>query len=58
MFFGHSKEINAAISDFIVLNLRYITVVDGSGFNRLLNCAEPRYVVPSRTNIINFDTPL
>ena len=50
---ARTKEINAALSDFIVLDLRPIAVVDGTGFNRLLNCAEPGYVVPSRTFVMN-----
>ena len=50
---ARTKEINAAVSEFIVLDLRPIAVVDGRGFNRLLNCAEPGYVVPSRTFIMN-----
>ena len=50
---ARTKEINAAVSDFIVLDLHPIAVVDCRGFNRLLNCAEPGYVVPSRTFIMN-----
>ena len=41
---ARTKEINAAVS---------IAVVDGRGFNQLLNCAKPGYVVPSRTFIMN-----
>ena len=31
-----NKEINTAIADFVVLNLRPIAVVNGCGFNKLL----------------------
>jgi len=41
---ARSKQIHAAISDFIVLDLRPIAVVDGNGFKRLLKCIEPGYV--------------
>ena len=44
-----SKEINTAIAAFVVFDLRPVAVVDGHGFNRLLNCLEPGYTVPSRT---------
>jgi len=50
---ARTREINSALSDFIVLDLRPIAVVDGTGFNRLLNCVEPGYVVPSRTFVMN-----
>jgi len=30
-----------------------VVVVDGTGFNRLLNCVEPGYVFPSRTFVID-----
>ena len=35
---ARSKEINMVIADFVVLNLHPVAVVDGHGFNRLLNC--------------------
>ena len=41
-----------AIADFVVLDLRPVAVVDGHGFNRLLNCLEPGYRVPSRTFVM------
>ena len=50
---ARTKEINAALLNFIVLDLRPIAVVDGTGFNQLLNCIEPGYVVPSRTFVMN-----
>ena len=50
---ARTKEINSALSDFIALDLRPIAVVDGTGFNRFLNCVEPGYVVPSRTFVMN-----
>ena len=50
---ARTKEINAALLNFIVLDLRPIAVVDGTGFNQLLNCVEPGYVVPSRTFVMN-----
>ena len=50
---ARSKEINMAIADFVVLDLRPVAVVDGHGFNRLLNCLEPGYTVPSRTFVMN-----
>ena len=50
---ARTKEINSALSDFIALDLRPIEVVDGTGFNRFLNCVEPGYVVPSRTFVMN-----
>ena len=39
-----TKEINAALLDFIVLDLHPIAVVDGTGFNQLLNCVKPHYI--------------
>ena len=50
---AHSKEINTAIADFVVLDLRPIAVVDGCGFNKLLTCLEPGYIVPSRKFVMN-----
>jgi len=50
---ARSKEIHAAISGFIVLDLRPIAVVDGNGFKRVLKCIEPAYVVPSRIFVMN-----
>ena len=50
---ARSKEINMAIADFVVLDLHPVAVVDGHGFNRLLNCLEPGYTVPSRTFVVN-----
>ena len=49
-----TKEINTALLNFIVLDLRPIVVVNGTGFNQLLNCVEPGYVVPSRTFVMNY----
>ena len=51
---ARTKEINTALLNFIVLDLRLIAVVDGTGFNQLLNCVEPGYVVPSRTFVMNY----
>ena len=48
-----NKEINTAIADFVVLDLRPIAVVDGCGFNKLLTCLEPGYTVPSRMFVMN-----
>ena len=50
---ARSKEINTAIADFVVLDLRPIAVVKGCGFNKLLTCLEPGYTVPSRMFVIN-----
>ena len=50
---ARTKEINIALLNFIVLDLRPIAVVDGTGLNQLLKCVEPGYVVPSRTFVMN-----
>ena len=50
---ARTKEINSALSDFIVLDLHPMAVVDGTGFNRLMNCVEPGYVVPSRIFVMD-----
>ena len=44
-----NKEINTAIADFVVLDLRPIAVVD----DKLLTCLEPGYTVPLRTFVMN-----
>ena len=50
---AHIKEINTAIAGFVVLDLRYIAVIDGCGFNKLLTCLEPGYTFPPRTFVRN-----
>ena len=52
-YLARTKEINTALLNFIVLDLRPIAVVDGTGFNQLLKCVEPGYVVPLRTFVMN-----
>ena len=51
---ARNKEINTAIVDFVVLDLRPIAVVDGCGFNKLLTCLEPGYTVPSKNICYEF----
>ena len=50
---ARNKEIHTAISDFVVLDLCPIAVIDGCGFNKLFACLEPGYTVPSRTFVMN-----
>jgi len=50
---ARTKEINSALSDFITLDLHPVAIVDGRGYNVWLNCVESRYVVPSRTFVMN-----
>ena len=50
-----SEEITSSIVDFIALDLRPISIVDGVGFRRLLYHLEPGYRVPSHTT--NCDSP-
>ena len=41
--------ITKAVADFILLDGHHASIVEGEGFQQLLNLAEPRYVCPSRT---------
>ena len=50
---ARTKENNAVVSDFIMLDLRPIAVVNSRGFNLLLNCAKPGYVLSSLEDIYN-----
>ena len=47
---AHTKEINTALLYFTVLDLCPVMV---AGFNQLLNCVKPGYVVPSKTFVMN-----
>ena len=48
-----TKENNAVVSDFTMLDLRPIAVVNSRGFNLLLNCAKTGYVRSSLKDIYN-----
>ena len=41
-----------AIASFITRDMRPVNVVDGTGFLKLMQVAEPRYVVPCRKTIM------
>ena len=41
------------MADFIVRDLRPVSVVDGIGFLQLMQTAEPRYVVPCRRTMMS-----
>ena len=43
-----SKLITHAIANFIAIDMRAISVVDGLGFQRLVQILEPRYKIPPR----------
>ena len=47
----HAASISDRIADFVAMDLRPLSVVEGQGFKRLLNFVEPNYTVPSRTHI-------
>ena len=37
------------VADFIIIDGHHASIVEGEGFQQLLNLTEPRYVCPSRT---------
>ena len=43
------KKLTNAIGQFIAKDLQPISVVDGEGFKHLMEVADPRFIVPSRT---------
>ena len=46
-----SGEITDRIAQFLSLDLRPLSVVEGEGFKRLMAFVEPGYKVPSRTHV-------
>ena len=46
-------ELSNAVVEFVVRDLRPVSVVDGYGFLNLMETAEPRYTVPCRRTIMN-----
>ncbi|KOX70242.1 Zinc finger BED domain-containing protein 4 [Melipona quadrifasciata] len=44
-----AKELTTAIAHMITLDLQPFSIVDDVGFRSLLNCAEPRYDISSRS---------
>ena len=48
-----SASITDRLVDFVTMDLRLLSTVEGKGFKRLLNHIEPGYTVPSRTYITN-----
>ena len=46
-----AKKLTESIAEFIVRDLRPVSIVDGDGFLNLMEIAEPRYVVPCRRTI-------
>ena len=46
-----ATAITAALANFITEDLRPISVVEGSGFRKLLALLEPRYQVPCHKTI-------
>ena len=46
------KMLTEAIASFITRDMRPVNVVDGTGFLKLMQVAEPRYVVPCRKTIM------
>ena len=46
-----ATTITKRIAEFVVQDLRPISVIDGQGFTRLLNYLEPGYKVPSRPHV-------
>ena len=47
------KKLANAVAQFIAKDLQPISVVDGEGFKRLMELAEPRFIVPSHTYVTN-----
>lgn len=54
------KKITQAIAEFIVIDMRPISIVEGRGFQALVKTLEPRYQnFPSRANLTdNYITPM
>ena len=48
-----AAQLTDAVADFIVRDLRPVSVVDGEGFLQLMEIAEPQFVVPCRKTIMN-----
>ena len=46
-----ASQITELIADWLTENIRPLSVIDDSGFKRLLQFLEPGYVVPSRTHL-------
>ena len=45
--------ISKAIAEFVILDLKPFSTVDGTGFKNLLHVAEPRYTVLSRNHMVD-----
>ena len=44
------NQIAKSICDFITLDMRSLSIIDGVGFQNLIHVLEPRYEIPSRTS--------
>ena len=44
------NQITKSICDFITLDMRSLSIIDGVGFQNLIHVLEPRYEIPSRTS--------
>jgi hypothetical protein len=48
-----ATEITKRIAQFVAMDLRPISIVEGQGFSRLINYIEPGYQIPSRPHLTN-----
>ena len=48
---ARAKKLTESVAEFIVRDLRPVSIVDGDGFLNLMEVAEPRYVVSCRRTI-------
>ena len=44
----HANKITTLTAEFVLRDLRLISIIDGEGFQQLMNFVEPGYKVPSR----------
>ena len=51
---ARAQELTSAVVDFVIRDLRPVSVVDNVGFLHLMEVAEPRYSVPCRRTINSY----
>lgn len=49
---SRAQAITRGIAEFLILDMKPLSLVEGKGFKNLMNVLEPRYTVPSRKHVL------